>query len=158
MPPTEQPQAVHFPPDLADVPVAIAADAGAAPSSGILPATELEVPLTGQETGLVEDRSDQLMAGQSVDGQPPSHGRRMRDWKFLAVIAGTLLFLAVAFAIARAMAITEIAIGAVLLVFAVLLGGWPVIGAGLLRGKEERSARKEAVIEVRQDTVPRQHR
>ncbi len=82
----------------------------------------------------------------------------MRDWKFLAVIAGTLLFLAVAFAIASAMAITEIAIGAVLLVFAVLLGGWPVIGAGLLRGKEERSARKEAVIEVRQDTVPHQHR
>jgi hypothetical protein len=116
------------------------------------------VPLTGQETGLVEDRSDQLMAGHSVDGQPPSHRRRMRDWKFLAVIAGTLLFLAVAFAIASAMAITEIAIGAVLLVFAVLLGGWPVIGAGLLRGKEERSARKEAVIEVRQDTVPHQHR
>ncbi len=126
---------------------------GPAPTGHTLTASGSELPLTERQIGLVDDRSDEIMAQQSVEGQPPTHRQRMRSWKFLALIAGILVFFAIALAISNALAMTEIALGAILVICTAILGGWPVWGAGMLRGREERSAHTEAVIEVRHDAT-----
>lgn len=111
---------------------------------------EPEPALNGRQSGQVDDRQDQLMARDSVDGSPPSRRRRLAEWRWIVIVGPLLAIAAVAFAIMRGAGGAAIALGIVACLAYMLLAGWPVWGAGILRGKEERAARKEAMIEVRE--------
>lgn len=117
-------------------------------ASGITP-SEAERPLTGREIGLVNDRQDHLMAVESVEGRPPSHRWRLAEWRWMLIVGPVIVILGVSIAIALGAGPAAIAVGVVMSVGSLLLAGWPVLGAGILRGQEEDAARKKAVTDVR---------
>jgi hypothetical protein len=99
---------------------------------------------TPRETLALDARQDKLMSKESVDGAPPSHALRRHEWRWLGIAIAALLMGAAAWALIRG-----VSAGAVIgfgLVSAILLlvAGAPVLGAGLLRGKEERTAKAKA--------------
>ena len=114
---------------------------------------EVALPLTGRQEGLVDARQDQLMERDSADGRPPAHRRRILEWKWVLMIGPIVLIVGAVFAVTRGVSIAALALGVFFSVGYLLLAGWPSIGAALLRGKEERVARKQATIEVR--SIPR---
>ena len=89
-------------------------------------------------------RQDGIMTAQSPDGRPPRRRLRRREWWWL--IAGLLVVLTcgvVYAAVSGAEMMTVIL--AVVLVTALFGAAVPVWGAGLLRGREQRSAHRGAV-------------
>ncbi|MGH7132714.1 MAG: hypothetical protein ACREJO_12285 [Phycisphaerales bacterium] len=99
-------------------------------------------------TAVVDARQDQLMAGESADGGPPSHHQRVIEWRWVAVGLPVLILAGAAWAAIAGVSLGAVAgFGAVFLLL-LLLGCWPVLGAGLLRGKEQAIARDEALAEL----------
>lgn len=88
------------------------------------------------------------MALTSSDGRPPSRGLRLKEWRWLGVAAFVLLG-----GLALWISIEGVSSGAVIAGVAIaamlLLGATPVLGAGLMRGSEERSAYRKARTERR---------
>ena len=114
---------------------------------------EVKYPLTGRQEGLVDDRQDQLMERDSADGRPPAHRRRILEWKWVLMIGPLVLIVGAILAVTRGVSIAALALGAFFSIGYLLLAGWPSLSAAVLRGKEERAARKQATIEVR--SIPR---
>ncbi len=107
-----------------------------------------ERPLTSTESAAVDVRQDELMAAASVSGRPPVHRVRKAGWGVLAIAAPVLVLFAAGWALLRGMSvITVIGFGLTVLLV-LLMGGWPVWSTSLLRGREERAARKQAVSEL----------
>lgn len=94
----------------------------------------------------LDDRGDELMSLASSEGRPPTRWLRMMEWRWFGI--GMLLITAIT---VTWLAIQGVSLGTVAagLVFALVLlaAASPVLGAGLLRGREERAARKAARVE-----------
>jgi hypothetical protein len=86
-------------------------------------------------------RQDELMSTISSDHRPPLARLRRLEWRLLGVFAALGIVAWVVW-----VSIVGISVGAVVGGLAVgvllLVGASPVLGAGLLRGQEERAARK----------------
>lgn len=94
-----------------------------------------------------EDRHDDLMAAVSVEGRPPSVWMRYREWGWLAFVLGAVVLGVIIWEVSVGASVGTIAgWGGVFLVMLVI-GGAPVLGAGLMRGKEEREVTKVAAVE-----------
>ncbi len=106
-------------------------------------------PLTDRQNQRVDDRQDQLMARDSVDGRPPPRHQRITEWKWLLIVAPVLAIACIALLITRGVRAPAIAFGVLFVGGYLLLGVWPVWRAGVLRGREEQEARKEAKGDVR---------
>jgi hypothetical protein len=88
-------------------------------------------------------RQDRIMTAESPDGRPPTHGQRRREWWWLGggltlLLAGGIVYAAVT----GAQAITVVLV--VVFLAALVAAAVPVWGAGLLRGREQRSAQRGA--------------
>lgn len=94
----------------------------------------------------LDARQVELMTMTSSDGRPPARWQRVLEWRWFGV--GTMVLI---FSTAIWMVITGVSGGAIAagVAFGVLLlvGAIPVLGAGVLRGQEERSAHKRARTE-----------
>lgn len=109
-----------------------------------LPAPADEPPLTPNQSAALDTRQDTLMTDNSADGRPPARRVRRFGWTFLAIAAASIILAAVAWAITHKIS-TGAAVGfSVLVVSMIVLGAAPVLGAGLLRGREGRTANKQA--------------
>ncbi|MBS0198664.1 MAG: hypothetical protein JSR77_18100 [Planctomycetes bacterium] len=116
-----------------------------------------ERTLTSAESKAVDARQDELMATESVSGRPPAHRVRRAGWGVLTMAGTALVLGGTGWALLTGMSvIAMIGVGfTVLLVL--LMGGWPVWSTSLMRGREERAARKQAVSELpRRDGVVEQ--
>lgn len=112
----------------------------------VAPTRLSEDALAAKERACVLDNHyDDIMAGESSDGRPPSRRARVVGWRWLG--AGAVLFVvgvgvwALMKGVSAGAIVAGVAIGVPLL----LIGTFPVWWAGLLHGKEERAARKSAV-------------
>ncbi len=105
---------------------------------------ESTLPLTMSELTKVDARQDDLMEIASPDGRSPSHALRSLGWRWLAILAVLAALGGVSWMLITGVRMTTIiGLGALGTVFAVL-GGWPVLIASFQRGREERSARRNA--------------
>ncbi len=105
-------------------------------------------PVRVQDTSVAERTSaaqdkcqEEVMAITSTDGRPPPTRQRKLEWRWfgvgaLVVIAGIICWI-VFNGISLAVVITAIVLAVLLLASAS-----PVLAAGLLRGKEQRTARR----------------
>lgn len=109
---------------------------------------EGEASLTPRESGMVDDRQEQLMTRDSVDGRPPARWLRFAEWRWVVIVGPLVLIALVVFAITQGVSAPALLLGGFLIVFFFLVAAWPAWGAGGLRGKGERAARKRAVVEV----------
>ncbi len=96
-------------------------------------------------TPRVDRVQEEIMTAISPDGRPPHRLLRRAEWKWF-VIGGTALALAaVAWAVSSSVPWPTLIFVATLLIL-FLGAAIPTWGAGLLRGSEERQARKAALI------------
>jgi len=102
----------------------------------------------------LDGRQDELMTIASTDGRPPSHRQRREGWRMLGACSAVLVTLAVLWEILGSSS-TRMVIAplAVLALVCVLIGANPVLWAGLLRGREERSARRTVTLEEHSNTT-----
>lgn len=118
----------------------------------VVPA-EQEVPAAAVPSA-VDVRQDKIMTLTSSDGRPPSRWQRMTGWRWLGVgaillVAGVATWMAV-----KGVSLGAVAVGAALGVL-LLVSASPVLWAGLMRGQEQRTARKIARSERRGGRRPR---
>lgn len=108
---------------------------------------ERRIETTEERTAAADARQDNLMASTSVDGRPPTHKQRSLGWK-LIIVGFVLLAVGIAtWALVRgASSGTVLGFGAAFVIL-LLIGGWPVLAAGLFRGSEESSAKRDATPE-----------
>jgi len=106
--------------------------------------------ITPRQAVAVAGRQDELMAVESVEGRPPPHRLRTTEWRWAAIAALILVLGAAAWALIRGVSVGAVFGFGSALLLVVVLGGWPVLAAATLRGKEERAARKEAIAELPQ--------
>jgi amino acid transporter len=88
------------------------------------------------------------MTVTSADGRPPSRWQRLAEWRWLGIGAALILAAIVTWIAIRGVSAVSVAAGIGLIVL-LLVGASPVLGAGLLRGTEERAARRNARLERR---------
>jgi hypothetical protein len=88
------------------------------------------------------------MVRDSPDGTPWPRRQRTTHWRLLAIVGSASLVAGVVLALYYGVGVATLAIGAVLGCMYIMLAVWPVIMAGVLEGKEERAARKQATSEV----------
>jgi len=94
----------------------------------------------------VDDRQEELMSVLSTDGRPPNRVKLQSAWRWFALGAAVLAVGALAVAIMKGASGSTLIVGFIGVV-AVLIAAAPVWGAGVLRGSEERAARKQALIQ-----------
>lgn len=99
----------------------------------------------------VDARQDELMAIESSEGRPPSHGQRMSGWKWLAILIPVLVVGSGAVAMVNGATASDLLKYGIVFALLLLIGGLPRWAASLSRGKEEATARREAVAELRTD-------
>lgn len=90
----------------------------------------------------------------SVEGASPSAGSRRISWRWFAIGLSVLVAAAVTWAAISGTSSRTLTAGIVLFGSVLLVGAWPVLGAGLLRGKEEGAARDTAKAEGLGPTPP----
>lgn len=106
---------------------------------------------TSNLNSLVDSLQDELMSAKSSDGGPPSRGWRLTGWHWLVVLVPLLAIVCGVVWTSLAMGVWTALAGLVLL--AVMgLAAAPVWGAGLLRGREERAARRQSRARLRVET------
>ncbi len=103
----------------------------------------------GPAADLLDKRQQEVMARLSTDGRPPGHWLRTVEWRWLAILAGVLVVGVAAWSVWALNTWTILA--GLALVVLMLVAASPVWGAGLLRGQEERIARKKAKAELRRN-------
>lgn len=92
---------------------------------------------------------DDLMASESVDGRPPTHRQQSIGWTLVIIGIPALAIFVAARAMNRGMTL-QVGIGfGIVFLFMLVLGGFPVLAAGLSRRKEQAIAHKEAVAKER---------
>lgn len=107
-----------------------------------------EPVLTPIESAKVDARQDELMKEESPEGRPPTHAARVFGWKRLLYGGAALIVIAVVWSLSRGVTTHDVIGFAVATALVLILGAWPVMTAGLLRGKEEAKARKESIVEL----------
>lgn len=96
----------------------------------------------------LDRRQDDLMASESTDGRPPTHGQRRTGWRLIAIVLPLLVIGAASWALIRGAGPGTVAgFGLVFLVL-LLIGGWPVWIAGFRRGGEESDAKAQAATQL----------
>ncbi len=128
------------------------AGTGRAPESAPVPfvgaRVESDRDLTAREVTTVDARQDELLAVESVEGRPMTNRLRRMEWRLVAIVLPMLAAAAVVGALVWRVSLGAMVgfglLGAALLV----LGGWPVLMAGILRERERKAARVEAVAEM----------
>ena len=93
------------------------------------------------------------MGVESPDGGPPTHRGRRSEWRWLAIGACLLAVAGLVWAAARQVHWATLLAGSAL-VLVLLASAAPVWGAALLRGGEERRARREARAELAKHESP----
>lgn len=106
-------------------------------------------PMSPGEVHRVDDLQDRVMAGNSPDGRPPRHDLRIAEWKWLFLGIGVVLTGLLIWAIAQGMAPVWIVIFGLLWLLMLGIAISPVLYAGMLRGGEERDARRVAAAVVK---------
>ena len=104
--------------------------------------------LTPHEAIAVDARQDELMAVESVEGRPPSHWLRRVEWRWMTIGLPVLVLGAVIWALIRGVSAGTVVGFGIAVALLMLVGGWPVWTAGLLRMEEETTARDEAIAEL----------
>lgn len=100
---------------------------------------------SGEESDKEFALQDDLMASESVDGRPPTHRQRTIGWALVILGIPALAIFAAAWAMNRGMTL-QVGIGfGIVFLFMLVLGGFPVLAAGLSRRKEQAVAHQEAV-------------
>ncbi len=105
-------------------------------------------PAAGDSTSdAIDDRQDDLMSVTSSEGRPPPRRTRMVQWRWFGAVAVLLIAGVVTWFFIDGMGTRVLVIA---LAFTLLLigGASPILGAGLLRGKEERAARRRASVQL----------
>lgn len=93
----------------------------------------------------VDRVQEEVMAARSPEGRPPHRRTRLAEWKWFIVASVVLALSALIWGALSVVAWQIVAVAAALMLL--FLGATsPVWGAGLLRGGEEREARKTALI------------
>jgi hypothetical protein len=105
-----------------------------------VPAT-LIAPAVVMDSLVVHARQDEVMAVTSTDGRPPTHRRRVFEWRMFALGAGLIIVGCSIWVAVRGVSFFAVVAGLTMGVL-LLVGASPVLGAGMLRGKEERAARQ----------------
>ncbi len=94
------------------------------------------------------------MTSISPDGQPPQRELRVTEWKWVLVAFAVLIVCAAVLVLTSSMAWPTVAFAVVILL--VLVGATiPTLGAGLLRGGEEKRARVSALRQEGHDRASR---
>lgn len=109
------------------------------------------VPMEPGDMQLVDDLQDELMARGSPEGRPPHHSLRVAEWRWLALGIGVVLSLFTIYAVTQSVAFGWVVMFALLTLCLLGIGIAPVLFAGLLRGGEEKDARKAAAAVVKHD-------
>lgn len=105
---------------------------------------------SGVPTPAVDRVQEEVMTAISPDGRPPHRQSRLVEWKWFIMGASALALCGIAWAAISGITWpTFVFVAAAICVF--LVGSIPTWGAGLLRGGEEREARKVAVIQALRD-------
>ena len=134
-------------------------EGGAAPPPPLRPTTPIPIEsslgridepvLTKEATNALDERQQEIMTVESTDRQPPSRRQRAIGWRWFG--AGALLLITAAATWIGIQGLSaQVAIGGIVLAAVLVAGASPVLGAGLMRGTEERAAGREARIERRQ--------
>ena len=89
----------------------------------------------------------------SPDGRPPHRQLRRIEWKWFTAGALTLAAIGTAIAIFSGVSLPTLAMGAMLGI-TLAAAAIPVWASGLLRGGEERTARRDAVSIVQHNRIP----
>lgn len=113
-----------------------------------------EPALTPGEAVQVGARQDELMKIESVEGRPPEHQANLAGWRKIAIGLPLLAIVGLTLAMVQGVSAGTIALFMIASVLVVFMGAWPVLVAGVLRGKEETVARKEALIEIKPQAKP----
>jgi hypothetical protein len=94
----------------------------------------------------LDDRQDQLMGAASSEGSPPAKWLRVVEWRWFGIGAA-----AVVVAFGGWVVLAEVGAGTIVpavgYAMLMLCAASPVLVAGLMRGGEERAARRVAVAE-----------
>ncbi len=101
----------------------------------------------------LDARQDRIMKIVSTDGRPPSAAQRMLEWRWVGLGAVLVSIALAAWLIFGRVTLSGVGAGLAIGVL-MLVGASPVLAAGLLRGKEERAARRIARMERRQGRQP----
>lgn len=101
------------------------------------------------EIAVVEAKQDEIMAVKSSDGASPSRGWRLTGWLWLAIVVPALFLVGGLIWVALAAGI-GLALAGLVLVLVMVGAAAPMWGAGLFRGSEEREAKVEAEVAVRE--------
>ncbi len=97
---------------------------------------------------VLDARQDELMSIASSDGRPPSHRNRRLGWRGFGKMIAVALPCAFTWAILTSQSPQVIVAPlVVLVVISLFLAVNPVLWAGIMRGTEERTARRIAVLE-----------
>ncbi len=101
-----------------------------------------QIDVQQQEAATQLDQSQEdVMAARSSDGRPPPSKLMRKEWRWFG-IGGVLVFFALMTWMVVSRASTGSVVAGVAYVVLLLAAASPVLGAGLLRGGEERAAHK----------------
>ncbi|MFN0010625.1 MAG: hypothetical protein ACKVS8_03170 [Phycisphaerales bacterium] len=101
-------------------------------------------------TPRVDRVQDEVMTATSPEGRPPTRHVRRAEWKWFLIGGSVLALAAVVWAVSSSVPWpTLLFVAALLILF--LGAAIPTWGAGLLRGGEERQARKVALLTTPRD-------
>lgn len=108
----------------------------------------IEPKLSPGEKSALNDRQDQIMSLQSIEGTPPSHAARRIGWTIFLIGLPIVLVGGLVTALLHGIDLPTVLCFAVIMTILLTLGGGPVLAAGLSRGREEATARVEAMDEL----------
>lgn len=114
-------------------------------STPLAPVRVEETPLPEGASTTQDNRQDTVMAILSTDGRPPSVRQRLSEWRWFGIGAIVILAGIVCWIVIQGVSLGVVVVALVLGVL-LLVSATPVLAAGLLRGKEERVARKIARV------------
>ncbi len=108
----------------------------------------IDVPAPTQAAAVeLDELQDEIMTAGSSDGRPPTHKQRSIEWRWLGIGAIVVVVVAVVLVAIKGVGVGAIVLG-ILLGGLLLAAGSPVWIAGLMRGREERAARRVARHEL----------
>lgn len=114
--------------------------------------SELEVQkqqVAEQVSAQLDRDQEDVMSARSSDGRPPPSTLMRNEWRWFAIGVGLLFAALVVWMVVSRASTGSVAAG-VAYVALLIAAASPVIGAGLLRGGEERAAHKAVRTRVRE--------